>query len=170
MSEEESVILSYYRWYTNNLGDNPSSDIWTVEVSNNSGLSWTEIESTNLSNKSWSKQVLLLDHYVELTSDIRLRFTAEDVYYDGDFGSGGSIVEAAIDEIMIKSVGSSLDILFGDVNYDGEIDVLDIVLVVNFALNTTTPTTEELYAADINSDGVIDILDVVNIVNIILNS
>ena len=170
LSEEESVILSYYRWYTNNLGDNPSSDIWTVEVSNNSGLSWTEIESTNLSNNSWSKQVLFLDDYVELTSDIRLRFTAEDVYYDGDFGSGGSIVEAAIDEIMIKSVGSSLDILFGDVNYDGEIDVLDIVLVVNFALNTTTPTTEELYAADINSDGVIDILDVVNIVNIILNS
>ena len=40
LSSEDKVILTYNRWYTNNLGDNPSTDIWRVDVSNNGGGSW----------------------------------------------------------------------------------------------------------------------------------
>jgi choice-of-anchor B domain-containing protein len=169
LSGEESVMLTYYRWYTNNLGDNASTDIWSVEVSNDSGSSWTNLESTNLSNNSWSKQTFFLSDHVDFTADMKFRFTAEDIYYDGDFGSGGSIVEAALDDILIQSIGSSPDILLGDINFDGEIDILDVVLVVNFALNVTEPTSDQFYAADVNGDGVIDVLDIVNIVNLILS-
>ncbi len=52
----------------------------------------------------------------------------------------------------------------GDVNGDGNIDVLDVVLTVNIILNISDPFP----AADLNQDGVINVLDIVIIVNIIL--
>jgi len=52
----------------------------------------------------------------------------------------------------------------GDINNDGAIDILDIVIVVNIILSG-----EFNQFADLNGDGSIDILDVVQLVNIILN-
>jgi hypothetical protein len=56
----------------------------------------------------------------------------------------------------------------GDVNADGSIDVLDIVVMVNIVIETYEPTDDEFSAADINSDGWVDVLDIVTLVNEIL--
>ncbi len=57
----------------------------------------------------------------------------------------------------------------GDVNIDGEINILDIVRTVNIILEIgPDPTESELWAADLNADGEINILDIVGIVNLIL--
>ncbi len=168
VSGEYEVVLVYHRWYTNNLGDNPSTDTWKVQISSDGGSSWYDIENTSISNNSWEKKVFFLSDYIDLTSSMQLRFIAEDVYNEGEFGSGGSIVEAAVDDIMLLSVGEISDILSGDVNFDGVIDILDIELTVNFALSITNPTPNQFQASDINSDGTIDILDVVIIVNTVL--
>ena len=66
---------------------------------------------------------------------------------------------------LIQTVREVVDSpLQGDVNYDGTVDILDVVLVVDFIL-------EEEYngLADLNSDDSIDILDVVQLVNIIVS-
>lgn len=55
-----------------------------------------------------------------------------------------------------------------DVNGDGNWDVLDIVLTVNFIVGTAIPDENQFEAADINDDGVINILDVVTMVNLII--
>ena len=52
----------------------------------------------------------------------------------------------------------------GDINADGSINVLDVVILANAVL-----TGEDLAAGDINSDGVNNVLDIVGLVNIILN-
>ena len=60
----------------------------------------------------------------------------------------------------------SLDLdqeLVGDINVDGVVNILDIVLLVNMVLNA-----EYNALADLNNDGVINILDIVVLVNIIL--
>jgi len=54
--------------------------------------------------------------------------------------------------------------LLGDVNFDGFVNVLDIVMVVNIVLGNES----ELSAADLNSDSFINVLDIVFLVNIIL--
>ena len=126
------------------------------------------LENTNISNNSWHKKMFFLDDYINLTSDMRLRFIAEDTFYDGEFGSGGSIVEAAIDDILLLSINSN-STMPGDINFDSIVDILDIVMIINFALGTTTPSSLEFYSADINSDNIIDILDIVNVINIILD-
>jgi len=59
--------------------------------------------------------------------------------------------------------------LNGDVNFDNEINILDVVLMVSFILGE--PTDEYEYsAADINQDGLLNILDIVALINIILGN
>ena len=89
-------------------------------------------------------------------------FKAEDTFNDGDVGSGGSLVEAAIDDFKLEAIGY-FDVI-GDINIDGLINVLDVVYLVNIILDISDDTP----LADINFDGNIDVVDVVLLVNIIL--
>ena len=60
-------------------------------------------------------------------------------------------------------------ILSGDVNFDDEINVLDVVLMVSFILGE--PTDPYVHSAgDINQDGILNILDVVALISIILGN
>jgi len=52
----------------------------------------------------------------------------------------------------------------GDINEDGSVNVLDVVILANSVLSG-----EDLQAGDINGDGVNNVLDIVALVNIILN-
>ena len=56
------------------------------------------------------------------------------------------------------------NVLLGDINNDGFVDILDVVAIVQYVVNETTLTADNLARADINQDGVVDILDVVGIV------
>ena len=58
--------------------------------------------------------------------------------------------------------------LLGDLNLDGEININDIVLLVNFILYLETPTEQQLILSDYNSDGEVNITDVVLMVIYIL--
>ena len=58
-----------------------------------------------------------------------------------------------------------ITVISGDLNGDGLINVLDIVVLVNIVLGNTEPLGD----GDLNDDGVLNILDVVMLVNIILN-
>ena len=56
----------------------------------------------------------------------------------------------------------------GDVNYDGEVNVLDIVTIVSFAIYAEEPSESQFWASDINNDGMINILDIVQLINVVL--
>ena len=60
--------------------------------------------------------------------------------------------------------------LYGDVNFDGTLNVVDIVLMVGFILNTTIPTEEQELTADMNQDGIVNIVDIILLVNDILGT
>ena len=61
------------------------------------------------------------------------------------------------------------DLLPGDVNFDNEINVLDIVGIMAYIIESSQPTAEQFEAADVNQDGALDVLDIVTLVNIILD-
>jgi len=67
------------------------------------------------------------------------------------------------------SKGINETIILGDVNQDSIIDILDVVLIINFILDQDSPDTIEGIASDLNSDGIINIQDVILIINMILN-
>ena len=59
--------------------------------------------------------------------------------------------------------------LYGDVNFDGVLNVTDVIVLVNIVLGQT-PTEEEALTADISQDGIINILDVIQLVSEILGT
>jgi len=57
------------------------------------------------------------------------------------------------------------DLLIGDLNGDGILNILDIVVIVNIVINGDDYNP----LADLNEDGINNILDIVQLVNIIIN-
>ena len=76
---------------------------------------------------------------------------------------------AFIDDFILYSYVDGEPLLSGDLNFDTNIDVLDVVLLVNFVLEATTPGELEFQAGDVNGDGILNILDIVQVVNLILS-
>ena len=63
----------------------------------------------------------------------------------------------------------SFPYVVGDINQDGAINVLDVVLMVSFILEIGDFNEEEFVASDLNHDNSVDILDIISLVNLILN-
>ena len=85
----------------------------------------------------------------------------------GDYSANlllSSNAQALVTIPVSLSVGGSGELL-GDLNGDGEINVLDVVTLVNVILNGG----DYISAGDMNQDGALDVLDIVTLVNIILN-
>ena len=62
------------------------------------------------------------------------------------------------------------DIVLGDMNFDGEINITDVVQLINVILNQGNFTDNQLIAADYNQDNVTNILDVIQLVSYILGT
>ena len=165
LSGLDEAVLTYWRWYTNNVGDNGNNDKWIVSASTN-GNTWIDLENTTSSNTAWEKKRFILSDYIDLESTVQFKFVAEDIFYNGDDGSGGSLVEAALDNFSIEYISENSSIP-GDVNNDTNIDVIDVVLVVNMILGTEPLNYG---AADINNDNEINVQDIIFLINIILQN
>ena len=73
----------------------------------------------------------------------------------------GNTLHADFTEIVRFEVDDGSRIAKSDVNNDGRVDILDLVLVANEILNPDTTNNE--IDADINDDGVVNILDLVEV-------
>lgn len=91
-----SASVEYWRWYTNDLGNNPGQDTWYVDVTSN-GVDWVSLEQTMESANSWNQYSFDLGAYIDLTDQVQIRFIAEDL-------SPGSLVEAAVDDFALIAV------------------------------------------------------------------
>ena len=68
--------------------------------------------------------------------------------------------------VLDELTGNNQDMI-GDINADDAVNILDIVIIVNFILGSQAPTDVEFIASDLNSDGTLNVLDIVQLVNII---
>ena len=58
----------------------------------------------------------------------------------------------------------------GDINQDGNADVLDVVSMVNHVLGSSLLDETQIIIGDVNQDGSVDVLDIILLVNQILES
>ncbi len=89
-----SPVIEYWKWYSNDQGGAPASDVWRVELSGDGGTTWAVVESTTVSTQGWEQVVFFIDDVLTPTADMKLRFVASD---EGT----GSLVEAAIDDLRV---------------------------------------------------------------------
>ncbi len=109
-------------------------------------------------SSDWVSENIWLNEFTG-SGEVLLKFTmASDTYVTGD----GVFVDNI--KVFIYEDQS----IPGDVNADGSVDVLDIVLIVNVILTGAELTPEQLYIMDLNGDGSANILDIVQLVNLIL--
>ena len=103
-----------------------------------------------------------------------LVFTINDSFQNGNiielFFNNTIVSDSNGNEIPSYGEGNIITVgLLGDINGDFEINVLDVVIVINFALYIDEPSDSEFWASDINFDGMINVLDIVQLVNVILD-
>ena len=101
LSGSTNPTISYWRWYSNDEGASPNADTFTVDISNNGGASWTNVEIVGPSGEGtsggWIQKSFLVSDLVAPTAQVQLRFIASDL-------GSGSIVEAAIDDLQIQDI------------------------------------------------------------------
>ena len=68
----------------------------------------------------------------------------------------------------VQGYSDSEPVLYGDANYDGEVNSIDVDVIVNYLLGKTVPTFNK-EAADANQDGEIGVPDIMFIINHGLN-
>ena len=77
-----------------------------------------------------------------------------------------SVPAPEFNEVVEES--ESVELSFGDVNFDGQINVLDVVAMVQAVVNAPFEGLQFI-AADINQDTYVDVLDIVQIVSSVVN-
>ena len=121
LSGQSEAILSYWRWYSNNQGGSPNADVFTVDVSNDNGATWTNAEVVGPSGAGtgggWFEHSFRVADLIAPTAEMKLRFIAEDA-------GAGSIIEAAVDDLLITS--TTCDVPLADCNANGVVDSDDI--------------------------------------------
>ncbi len=112
--------FSYYRWYTNSpySGANPGADWWQVMITDD-GTNWVYVEDNISSDISWRKFAFRVQDYVSLSNNVQLKFIASDSIRLGQNLDGGSLIEAAVDDLVLyesRETSSSIEILDGSKN------------------------------------------------------
>ena len=134
------AYISYHRWYSNAQGAGPNADTFRVQISNNNGSTWVPLETVGPAgsevNGGWFFKEFRVANFVTPTNQVRVRFIADDA-------GAGSLIEAAVDEVRLRTVLCGIT---GDIDGNGAVDGGDLAaLLGNWGGSGAT---------DLNGDGV----------------
>jgi len=105
--------IGYWRWYSNRTGSAPGADVFRVDISNNGGANWVNVETLGPTGPEtlggWIRHEFRVADLVAPTANVKMRFIAEDA-------GSGSIIEAGIDdfEVLSTDCGGIQAMCFGD--------------------------------------------------------
>ncbi|KAA0216499.1 MAG: choice-of-anchor B family protein [Leptolyngbya sp. PLA3] len=145
------AFLNYARWFSNTSGAAPQEDVFTVQVSNDNGSSWTTLEVVGPAGPEvfggWVyKSFDLTTVFASPSSQFKARFIAADE-------GSGSVVEAAVDAVSIVLYECEAPPTCPpDRNGDGALDFFDVQdFLADFAAHHPS--------ADLTGDGMYDFFD-----------
>lgn len=125
----QEVLVSYYRWFSNDTGSGAMEDVFVVDISNDGGTTWSNLETvgpagTEVSG-AWFLKSFKISDTIAPTNQMRLRFTASDL-------GTGSVVEAGVDGVQIHLVNcveqvspDALNVLLGNLDSGGVPELID---------------------------------------------
>ena len=139
----EGLIATYIQQSTNMSGD-----IYAIRIDENCINTWLD-NNVVITNSNNPKSDLMIE------KGMGCLFIS--------WSENGNIFTHCLKEN--GTLGSPDSSLLGDVNSDGDINVLDVVMLVGIILENG----EYILSGDLTNDGSLDVLDIVSLVNIILS-
>jgi len=146
----ETVTLSYY--YKFDIEKN--HDYFFVEVSDNSGASWTQLKrytNTNPLGVDWTQDSVDLSSFKGRSVLVRFRFNSDDVHSDedGDFNSDGAVY---IDQVLL--VDEAGQIFFDDMESGaGDWETSQFVQAPDLASTSFWTNADEVPGDGLDNDG-----------------
>jgi len=96
------ATISYWRWYSNNQGANPGTNVFVVDISNDGGASWVNVETVGPTGAEttggWRFHEFDVNSVIAPTEQMQMRFVAQDTF------DVGAVIEAAIDDFTVKTI------------------------------------------------------------------
>ncbi len=138
------ATISYWRWFSNNQGQNPNSDTMPVSISADGGTTWTLLEDVAENVGTWVSRSFRIADFVVPTANMRLRFVAQDT-------GASSLVEAAVDDVRVSRL-ECVPPRPADLNADGVVDGVDLGIMLGGWGAGSGP-------ADLNADGAVNGVD-----------
>jgi murein tripeptide amidase MpaA len=142
--EVASANLSYWRTYGVN-----GVDTMPVQLSNDAGSTWTQIEGVTANEVSWTNRTFNVPSIMTPTANMKLRFIAKD-------DNPASVVEAAVDDVTMIVTGCRWS--YADRNRDGTVDLVDFFEFLNCF-------DQSLPCGDVNGDLSTDLGDFFDFLN-----
>jgi len=116
--------ISYARWYSNDLGENPNADSMPVEISNDDGATWVQLELVTESSHEWSTKAFRVADFVTPTAAMRVRWVASDL-------GGDSFVKAGVDDFRVFGITCTPPSNPADLNNDGAVNGTDLAILLS---------------------------------------
>lgn len=139
----ESITLSFWQ-----MGYESYSDMCEVYVSTDGGSTWSTCLHTFQTLPAWVDEEVNLTMYAGETINIAFRHYQSNDGYD-----------VGLDTVSLTAVGGSAPTLMGDVNFDGSVDTIDVLLIMRHAMSLIELDETACAAADMDGDGAITIND-----------
>lgn len=103
--------------------------------------------------------VKILDHVVEL---LGVDFYTDECWV---IRTDGTIWKVTDELVQLGTVNVMPDYIMGDINTDGEVNLLDLMLCLNHVSKKSMIEDTAFSAADIDENGVVNLLDLMRILN-----
>ncbi|MEA3287032.1 MAG: T9SS type A sorting domain-containing protein [Candidatus Marinimicrobia bacterium] len=123
---------------------------WEILIdSNYESWNFTEVDltETDAIGNQFDNFHVVLDLVFELSWDLRITAIDQGANYSSELITIANII--------------------GDMNCDGQLDISDIILLINWVLEFSDPPAYEAWAGDMDEDGSLTIMDIVLLVEIV---
>lgn len=170
-NSEVSSVRSFYQSRFNSITSHLRSfsslkgNLVDVTVKNNDAMGSVKINTItpDFPDGSWSGKYYT-DYPVILSAEAKPGYRL--MYWETSTGDKitGTTAEIEISaDTTVTAVYEKSDLIMGDVNIDGAVDIDDLILLNNYILGAENLTAEQGIRAELNSDGRIDIFDVIEL-------
>jgi len=133
-----------------------ASALFTLNYSLN-GTQWKEPDYASVSAPAGSSAV----------GTVYLPESDQPIYLRIKQTSGSTDEPCYLDDVTLYYQGPEVpDVIMGDVNGDGEVNIADVTMLIDYLLNSETSINVE--AADVKADGEVNIADVTSLIDMLL--
>ena len=151
------------------LTDDLENNVFQMIIEDTENYLFVDIEIANGASSEWSyptwpshlDHILITNELFDELDNSDIQTIKIDEYLDGGWSEYDQNISDHRPVALKLDFGSSIN---GDVNQDGDVNILDVVSMVNIVLSGKYNNL-----ADFNNDGAVDVLDIVQLVNLILN-